>query len=218
MMRRRWWKDFSHRGDIVIALLVAIVATVAPVVFGVFQLRQTSPFTYEIFDNEGGEWRRFIGDLRFEKCGDLATVSWAMEIASYMCDNIVDLDEVPKFSKSLVQAHREHSYAAESYRVRAGWPFRIVLLEGHHPERFSEIELGWTGGAIIRNGTIVDHAVYRPSILMSLVNVVVVFVPTLLLFGLIRTQIALIRAARGNCTACGYPRPKTICPECGQEH
>ncbi|MEO1008278.1 MAG: hypothetical protein AAFX79_06905 [Planctomycetota bacterium] len=201
--------------------MLAIAAAIGVMGFGLFQLRQAGRVSYVIFDDVEQpqvRWRELTGKVVSREGGDLVILSKVRMLVNYLTDDIASFEELPAIAKHEVVRQRDLPDDAYSYRVRAGWPLSVTVLEGHRTEPFWDIDLAWTGGTLTLDGESVGHVTYRPRVLPLLANIAIFFVPAMLAIGLVRSQIALVRAARQACPGCSYPRQTVTCPECGRNH
>ncbi len=222
-MSSAWRHNFARLGDVAIAVVVSVLLTTTLVVVGLRQINGVELDDFQVWGTDA-EYPPFV--LMSGTESSLASVAFTHvpnAFASYGGD-LVELEEIPFAWRRLCNKELQH-IQPEDYdehtsgaSVRAGWPLQIELLGDRTKEWPWELQTSWLGVTLINDGQDVGTMPYRPAILPLLANILLFALPLVILLGLTRTQIALVRAARNNCTACGYPRPKTTCPECGQEH
>ncbi len=222
-MPSAWRHNFVRRGDVAIAVLLSALLTTILVVVGVEQINGVELEDFQVWGIDADHPPFVLMSATESSLASVAFTHAPTPLASYG-GNHVDLEEIPFAWRRLCnnelkqvqpEDYNEHTSGTS---VRAGWPLKIELIGGRTKEWPWELRPSWLGVTLINDGQAVGSMPYRPSVLSLLANILLFALPIVIVLGLIRTQIALIRAACGNCTACGYPRPKTICPECGQEH
>lgn len=222
-MLRHCRHTFARRGDLVVALLIGAALACVLGIVGLYQIAGIDLEDYSVHGDQSQDYLHIIMSAREAPLASVAFSHVAAPFANYGGE-VVELDELPGAWQRLCKAESRFEQP-EAYdeqtsgaSLRTGWPLRVELLGGRTKEWPWELQLSWLGVTLIREGQSVGSLPYRPAILPLLANIVILAMPIMILLGLIRTQIALVRDARSNCTACGYPRPKTICPECGWEH
>lgn len=200
---------------------MGVVLATLFVALGVIQVSGTPQRHYEVVGSKS-DYLHVLLSTRRGLLGTAAITSQA-GMAQYSAE-FVEIEELPDTLQLLCinesnQLQPEDS-KDETFGVslRVGWPLRIELLGGRTKGWPWDFKLGWFGVSLVRDNQPVGSMPYRPALLPLLANILLFALPIVLLFGFVRCQIALVRAARANCPSCGYPRPKTTCPECGRTH
>jgi|GEM_PF-7091758 len=220
-MLANWRHNFARRGDLVVALLIGCLLTALLVALGINQVSRDPLNDYEVVGSKPDYLHVLMSASRTPLASSAITSRAGM--AQYGGD-FVELEELPPALRRLCIDEFEqvqpdnYEDKTSGISLRSGWPLRSELLGGRARGWPRGLEPGWLGATLIHDGQPIGMMPYRPAILPLLANLLLFALPIVTLLGLFRTQIALVRAARGTCATCGYPRPKTTCPECGQEH